>query len=110
MKAIPVRLLPHSGTYEPYTGTVGSVKTYGALVTMYRVRFEPVKQNAMASLGDMKNDRFLLIYDCQNSQPGGLAFKVNDRITYVGMTLVVRKATPFFAGSNDVHHYEVNCV
>ena len=110
VKAIPVRLLPHSGTYEPYTGTVGSVKTYGALVTMYRVRFEPVKQNAMTSLGDMKNDRFLLIYDCHNSQPEALTFKANDRIVYAGITLSVRKATSFFADSGEVHHYEVNCV
>lgn len=110
MMAIPVRFLPHSGTFESYLGTASSIKNYGPVVQMEHVRFEPVKQNAMTSLGDMKNDRFLLIFDCLNSMPEGLTFKVDDRIAYDGITLRVRKATPFCADSDTVHHWEVNCV
>lgn len=109
-KAIPVRLLPHNATLEPYLGTVNSLPNYGPAVTLLHVRFEPVKQNAMTSLGDMKNDRFLLIFDCLNSLPAGTVFAIKDRITFNGATLSARKVTPCYGDSAAVHHYEVNCV
>lgn len=106
----PRRMLPHSGTLAPYTGTVNSIKTYGAAVALSFVRFEPVKQNAMTSLGEMKSDRFVLFYDCKNSQPGGLIPAMNDKITFGALTLSARKVTPCYGSTAAVHHYEVNCV
>lgn len=104
------RLLPHKGSYAEYTGTVNSVKTYAAAVDLGFVRFEPVKQNAMTSLGDMKNDRFLMFYDTVNSRPLGLAFNVLDKIVFGSSTLTVRKVTECYGDSNGIHHYEVNLV
>jgi len=109
-KAIPVRLLPHTATLEHYLGTVNSVPTYAAAVTLFHVRLEPVQQNAMTSLGDMKNDRYLLFFDCVNSLPAGMSFTVKDRITFNGTTVSVRKVTPCYGDSSAIHHYEVNCV
>lgn len=107
---IPRRLLIHSGSLAPYTGTVNSVKTYGTVATLSFVRFEPVKQNAMTSLGDMKNDRFVMFFDCQNSLPAGTVPAINDKITFGAIILSVRKVTPCYGNTPAVHHYEVSCV
>lgn len=106
---IPRRLLIHSGTLVPYVSP-GPPVVYGTGVTLSKVRFEPVKQNAMTSLGDMKADRFILFFDCVNSFPKGQAFAMKDKITFGSIALSVRKVTPCYGDSGAVHHYEVNCV
>jgi len=106
---IPRRLLIHSATLAPYVSP-GPPVVYGTAVTLTHVRLEPVKQNAMTSLGDMKNDRFLLFFDCKNSLPVGRTFSMKDRITFGGQALSVRKVTPCYGDDSTVHHYEVNCV
>lgn len=107
---IPRRLLVHSGTLAPYTGTANSAKTYGTTVTLKNVRFEPVKQNAMTSLGEMKNDRFLMFFDCKSSLPAGTVPAVNDKLTFGAIVLLARKVTPCYGNTPEVHHYEVSCV
>jgi len=106
---IPRRLLVHSGSLAPYVSP-GPPVSYGTSVTLSRVRFEPVKQNAMTSLGDMKADRFILFFDCKNSLPSGQTFAMKDKITFGSIVLSARKVTPCYGDSDDVHHYEVNCV
>lgn len=67
---IPRAVLIHSATYAHYTGTDRSgEKTYGAEQTLQFVRFEVSKQNALTALGDQKNDRYTMYYDCENSLP-----------------------------------------
>lgn len=107
---IPRRLLPHNAKYKPYSGTVSSVKQYGEEVDLEFVRIEPVKQNAMTALGDMKNDRVNLFYDCVNSRPIGLEFKVNDVVTFGGVAYTVRKTAPIYGSGTAIHHWEVACV
>lgn len=107
---IPRRLLPHKASYAAYAGTVNSVKTYSTAVDLSFVRFESVKQNAMTSLGDMKNDRYLLIIDCINSRPLGVFPKALDKVAFDGATLTVRKVTACYGDGAAVHHYEVNLV
>jgi hypothetical protein len=107
---IPRRLLRDTATYTPYTGTVHDVKTYGAAVALTFVRFEAVKQNAMTSLGDMKNDKINLFYDSKNSLPIGITFKANDIITSAGINYTVRKANPLKGTGSAIHHWEVACV
>jgi len=107
---IPRRLLVHSGTLTPYAGMVNSVKTYGAAVALTFVRFEPVKQNAMTSLGDMKADRFTMFFDCVNSRPAGTVPAVGDKIKFGTIELSARKVTPCYGSTPEVHHYEVACV
>lgn len=104
------RLLPHKASYAAYTGTSGSVKTYATAVDMSFVRFESAKQNAMTSLGEMKNDRYLLYIDCINSRPLGLVPKMLDKVVFSGATLSARKVTACYGDSAEVHHYEVNLV
>lgn len=107
---IPRRLLVHSCTLTPYAGTVNSVKTYGTAVALTFVRFEPVKQNAMTSLGEMKNDCFTLFLDCVNSRPAGIVPAMGDKITFGTLVLSVRKVTFCYGSMPEVHHYEVACV
>ncbi len=107
---IPRRLLVHSATLNPYAGTVNSVKTYGAAMALKFVRFEPVKQNAMTSLGEMKSDRFVMVYDCKNSTPSRTTFKANDKITFGNYVMAVRKVADGIDDTPNVHHFEVNLV
>lgn len=107
---IPRRRLTDSVTYTPYTGTVGSKKTYGTPVALAVVFFEFVKQNTMTSFGDMKNDKVALIYDCVNSTPTGIVFKTDDKINVGGVDYTVRKAVPFKGMGPALHHWEVACV
>lgn len=103
-------ILTHSATLYPTTGVVNSVRTYGAAVNLTSVRVRSVKQTAMASLGEMKNDKFLLTFDCVNSVPAGTTFKANDKIVYGSYTLAVRAAIPATGDSSAVHHWEVSLV
>jgi len=107
---IPRRLLVHSGTLAPYAGTVNSIKTYGTAVALSFVRFEPVKQNAMTSLGEMKSDRFIMFFDCKNSLPAGTVPAIGDKITFGALVLFARKVTPCYGSAAAVHHFEVSCV
>jgi len=110
-KPIPRSLLKHTGTLAHYLGTVNTVKTYTTpAASLAFVRFEPVKQNAMTSLGEMKSDRFVMFYDCTNSTPVGVIPAINDKITFGSETLIARKVTPCYGDRATVHHYEVACV
>lgn len=109
--AIPRRLLAHSATLHRYDKTVNSVKTYfSPAIDLKFVRFEPVKQNAMTSLGEMKNDTFVMVFDCRNSTPVGTTLKTNDKIVFGSITLAVRKVASGVDDTSAVHHYEVNLV
>lgn len=108
--SIPRRLLVHSATLSPYTGTVNGVKTYGEPVDLKFVRFEPVKQSNMGTNGESKADRFVMIYDSRNSTPTGASFFVNDKITFAGFDLTVRKVAFGIDDTSNVHHQEVTLV
>lgn len=109
--AIPRRLLVHSASLRRYDKTVASVKTFFTpAIDLKFVRFEPVKQNAMTSLGEMKNDRFVMVYDCRNSTPVGTTFKFNDEITWGTFVLVVRKVSTGIDDTANPHHLEVSIV
>lgn len=123
---IPRRLLPHTVTVERYISTAKSGPVYRDSIEFQNVRVEPVKQNALSSLGDAKADRFLLFIDCKNSLAiphyptgdslptdselpvDGLGFipSIKDRVTFQGQAMVVRTITPFYGSGQAVHHYE----
>ena len=107
---IPRHLLHHTATLQPFAATVNSNPSFGTSANLDYVRFEPVKQNAMTSLGDMKADRFVMFFDCHTSKPKGTVPAVKDKITFGGVALTVRKVTPCYGSNGSVHHYEVSCV
>ena len=107
---IPRRLLPHKAVLSVYEGTVNSVKSYADPVDISFVRFEAVKQTAMTGLGESKNDRYIMFFDCVNSRPLGIAPKKLDKIEFDGAALVVRVVTACYGRGESVHHYEAQLV
>ena len=105
-KPIPRKLLIHSATYGAIT-----VDAYGEQTTteteLTRVRFEPVKQTMFSKLGESKNDKFMMFFDCKNSRPVGQTFTQLDEITFDGVKLSIREVTPCYDNSH-LHHYEVS--
>jgi hypothetical protein len=104
---IPRRLLPHTATVERYIGTNKNGPVYGEPIDLENIRVVPVKQNALSSLGDAKNDRFLVFIDCKNSKPVQFVLAIKDRLTFQGQVMAVRTISPFYGTGREVHHYEV---
>lgn len=109
-RPISLRALKHTCTLEPYSGMVAGAPTYGASVTLSRVRLEPVKHNALTGLGEMKDDKFILFFDTRNSLPSGQTFAKKARVTFDSIALTIREIVPCYGDSASVHHYEVHCV
>lgn len=108
---IPRQLLSHSAVLYPYTGTTNGADQFGAAVNLTHIYVESVKQNAMTSLGDMKNDTFRVWFDRVNSEPAGQTFKTKDKIIYSGITCRIRKAQPIKPATSDLlHHWEINLI
>lgn len=103
-------ILSESATLYPYTGTVNSGKTYSATVSLTNVRFVSIRQNAMTSLGDMKNDKYKMYFDCANSAPIGTTFKKDDKIVFGSLTMFVRAVENPKGMGTAVHHWEVSLV
>jgi len=64
----------------------------------------------MTSLGDMKNDKYKMFFDCANSAPSGTEFKKDDKIVYGSLTLFVRATENPKALGTAIHHWEVSLV
>ena len=109
---IPRAILNQAATLYPFVSTsTGGVKTYGTTVSLSNIAMFPAKQNAMTSLGEMKNDLYLMVFDVVNSLPAATSFKVKDKIVYGSQNLEVRKATPQPDLTTGLtHHWELNLV
>ena len=109
---IPRAILNQSATLYPFVSTsTGGVKTYGTMVSLTNIAMFPAKQNAMTSLGEMKYDLYLMVFDIANSIPAAISFKVKDKIVYGSQNLEVRKATPQpDLTTGQAHHWELNIV
>jgi hypothetical protein len=109
---IPRAVLNQSATLYPFlTTSAAGLKTYGTTVSLSSLAVFPVKQNAMTSLGEMKNDLYLMVFDTVNSLPAGTTFKMKDKIVYASVNLEVRKASPIVdLTTGAVHHYELNLI
>jgi hypothetical protein len=110
-KAIPRAMLPHTATYKKLTGIDGrGNKTYATGVALAYVRFESAKKNAFTALGEQKNDRAIMFFDCVNSYPVGTAFATGDVLTYSSQDYEVREVIKECAFDSNPHHYEVMLV
>jgi len=110
--AIPRAVLNQAATLYPFVSTsAGNVKTYGTAVSLSSIAMFPAKQNAMTSLGEMKNDLYFMVFDSANSLPAGTTFKMKDKIVFGSVNLEVRKATPQPDLTTGLtHHWELNLV
>lgn len=109
--AISKRLLIHNATAYTKTGIDADHQAvYGGAVALENVRCAPAKQNAFTALGEAKNDRLTLVFDCTNSRPKGFVPAVQQRIEFAGQPYTVRSVTPFYGRETSVHHYEAALV
>lgn len=114
MRQIPRTALTHSVIYYEYDGVneygEPSYKSTGVDehgeplfgVSVLYVRCEPVKQTALRALGEMKDDKLILFYDCVNSLPASIVFKPFDKIVFNSQDYIIRTV-----GNYAPHHVEL---
>lgn len=111
MKPIPKSLLPHSvmlhkkvnagGRFEEDFLDSGTKLTY--------VRMEPSSRIVRDKNGAEIQLAATLFYDCKNSIPNGISFKVDDVIVFNGQKHRVQVVEPLY-DRNKLHHYELGLV
>lgn len=108
-RPIPRKLLPHTITYEEYTGGDGWENEYAPPITINHVRVEPstyLKRSANQEEILAKNIVFI---DRVNSNPFTV-LKEKGRVTSNGEEYEVHKVDTFYTIGNNVHHLEVELV
>jgi len=103
MQQIPRRMLIHNIILRPVLNKdeYGN-RTFSASAAISYVRCEPSKRNALASLGEMKDDKLILFYDCFNSEPQTLTFNLNDEVEFNSQKYTIRDFKDF-----SPHHLEI---
>jgi len=104
MQPIPKIALVHDITLYTITGVdADNNPVISASAPVSFVRCEPVKDWMQNTLGEMKDDRLLMFYDCVNSKPASLAFNKGDKIKFNGQDYFVRTVKDFTP-----HHLEIS--
>ena len=108
MQSIPRIILCHAATLENRTGTdADGVGTYNTAVNLAFIRCEPVKAWSRSNIGEMKDDKLTLFYDCVNSEPVGVEFNPGDMVTFDGTAYTVRVCEVYHGEGAEPHHFEV---
>lgn len=103
MRAIPRTYLGQTADFYKKTSVNEyGVVTYETKVSLSYVRIEPITATSLQNLGELKDTKLLMFYDCKNSLPVSQVFSELDKITYNGVDYIVRSVS-IFTG----HHYEV---
>ena len=103
-------LLTQTADFYPYTGeSEQGVATYGTKVVLTKVRVTKTRQMLMTALGEAKNDKAILFFDCIVSQPYGTTFKSDDKIIWESVSYRVREDGTARAESQN-HHYRIALV
>jgi len=103
-RPIPIKDLPHSAIYSTITSDEFGNKT-SIDIPLTRVRFESTKKTMLSSLGEGKDDKFLMFFDIKNSRPLNQEFTKLDKITFNGVSLTMREIIPEY--ERVLHHYEI---
>jgi hypothetical protein len=74
------------------------------------VRVATSKKALLTNLGELKNDKLVLIFDCTNSLPAGTTFNEGDKIVYKDVDYIVREVTDPSGDDENPHHYRVALV
>lgn len=108
MIPIPRRVLCHTATLYPFTSVdeYNNV-TYGEAVNLSYVRFQATRQTALTAMGEARDDRLVMFYDCANSLPAGIVPKEMDKLVFANSPFIVRTVNAEYAMDASVHHYEV---
>lgn len=109
---ISLDVLVHSATHYQKNGedSFGNPTWSTTPNSLSRIRVSVVKQTILTSLGEAKNDKLTLIYDCTNSLPKGVTFGERDKITYDGHDYIVREVIGPSGDASAPHHYRLALV
>lgn len=107
MIPIPRRVLCHTATLYPFVSIDEyQAPTYGTSVNLSYVRFQPTRQTALTALGEARDDKLVMFYDCANSLPAGVVPKELDKVIFNSLPFIVRTVNHEYDMSANVHHYE----
>ena len=105
---IPLKLLVHTVTVRRNLGIDEDRNViWSAPETVEHVRCEPVKAEVLAGNGVQRDDKLTLFVDCTHS---AFVPEKGMQIEFLGTAYTVREATPCFADTANVHHYEAALV
>lgn len=107
-KPIPIKLLVHTVTVRRNLGIDEDRNViWSEGETVEHVRCEPVKAETLAGNGVQRDDKLTLFVDYAHS-----AFipEKGMQVEFMGTSYTVREATPYFADTADVHHWEAALV
>ena len=107
-KPIPLKLLVHTVTVRRNLGSDEDRNViWSAPETVTPVRCEPVKAEVLAGNGVQRDDKLTLFVDCTHSD---FIPEKGMQVEFLGTSYIVRQATPYFADTANVHHYEAALV
>lgn len=110
MRAIPRKLLIHSGTMYRRD----RVDKWGKTVLdegqeLSSVRLEPSRQIVRDKNNAEVQLAATLFFDCRNSRPSGYTPQLDDVFDFDGQRFQVRLVEPLYDGAR-LHHYEIGMV
>lgn len=110
IRAIPKKLLIHTVTHanEGSEDRWGNTEQTGEQ-TLTHVRMEPSSKSVRDKNGAEIQLAATLFYDCRNSRPQGIAFAVDDIITFNGQKHRLKLVEPLYDGGK-LHHYELGLI
>ncbi|WP_038080278.1 putative minor capsid protein [Treponema socranskii] len=107
-KPIPLKLLVHTVTVRRNLGIDEDRNViWSEPETVAPVRCEPVKAEVLAGNGVQRDDKLTLFVDCTHS---AFVPEKGMQVEFLGTAYTVREATPYFADTANVHHYEAALV
>ena len=111
MRPIPKSLLPHTVTLHKKVNSGGRYEedSLDSGIRIAYVRMEPSSRIVRDKNGAEIQLAATLFYDCKNSTPSGIAFKVDDVIVFNGQKHRVQIVEPSY-DRNKLHHYELGLV
>jgi len=109
MRPIPKRLLIHNINHIRNDKDPFGSPTEVFNNPVKRVRIEPTQKRILGKENTEVQLNSLVFYDCINSNPKGIEFKIEDVIEFNGTNYTVKAIEPLYDESK-LHHYEIGLV
>lgn len=111
MKPIPKSLLPHEAVLHKKINSGGRFEedSLDPGIRLIYVRMEPSNKIVRDKNGAEIQLAATLFYDCKNSDPKNVSFKVDDVISFNGQKHRVQVVEPLY-DNRKLHHYELGLV
>ena len=81
---------------------------YEEPITLSSIYVTTTRGASETSRGKESNDVMMLYYDCYNSSPSNIVWKLGDKIVFDNYEYFINSITPCYA--DGCHHYEIGLV